>query len=59
MAGNEEGLLGLAFSSTFADNGRFYVYYSAAKPRRSVLSRFETGADGAGRRRIPRRSSWR
>ena len=46
--GNEEGLLGLAFSPTFADNGRFYVYYTAAKPRRSVLSRFETGADGLG-----------
>ena len=46
--GNEEGLLGLAFSPTFADNGRFYVYYSAANPRRSVLARFETGANGLG-----------
>ena len=44
--GNEEGLLGLAFSPMFADNGRFYVYYSATKPRRSVLSRFEIGPDG-------------
>ena len=44
--GNEEGLLGLAFSPMFADSGRFYVYYSATKPRRSVLSRFETRADG-------------
>ena len=42
--GNEEGLLGLAF----AGNGRFYAYYSAASPRRSVLSRFETGSDGLG-----------
>ncbi len=46
--GNEEGLLGLAFSPAFVDNGRFYVYYSAASPRRSVLSRFTTGADGLG-----------
>ena len=44
--GNEEGLLGLAFSPRFADNGRFYVYYSAASPRRSVLSRFEVRPDG-------------
>ena len=46
--GNEEGMLGLAFDPGFADNGRFYVYYSAASPRRSVLSRFETGSDGLG-----------
>ena len=46
--GNEEGMLGLAFDPGFAANGRFYVYYSAASPRRSVLSRFETGSDGLG-----------
>lgn len=46
--GNEEGLLGLAFDPGFAGNGRFYVYYSAASPRRSVLSRFHTGSDGLG-----------
>ena len=39
-AGREEGLLGMAFAPDFADNGHFYVYYSAADPRRSVLSRF-------------------
>ncbi len=46
--GNEEGMLGLAFDPRFTANGRFYVYYSAASPRRSVLSRFETGSDGLG-----------
>ena len=45
--GNEEGLLGLAFDPDFRANGYFYVYYSAASPRRSVLSRFSVRADGA------------
>jgi glucose/arabinose dehydrogenase len=39
-SGNEEGLLGLAFDPQFQDSGHFYVYYSAAGPRRSILSRF-------------------
>ncbi len=38
--GAEEGLLGLAFDPNFAQNGYFYVYYSASPPRRSVVSRF-------------------
>jgi glucose/arabinose dehydrogenase len=38
--GNEEGLLGLAFDPDYQGNGYFYVYYSAAEPTRSVLSRF-------------------
>ena len=45
-AGNEEGLLGLAFDPEFDANGHFYVYYSAAGPRRSVVSRF-TADDSA------------
>lgn len=40
MGGNEEGLLGLAFAPDYQQNGYFYVYYSAADPRRSVISRF-------------------
>ena len=38
--GNEEGLLGLAFDPKFASNGYFYVYYSGANPRSSIISRF-------------------
>ena len=38
--GNEEGLLGLAFDPDYQENGYCYVYYSAADPSRSVLSRF-------------------
>ena len=38
--GNEEGLLGLVFDPDYQGNGYFYVYYSAADPSRSVLSRF-------------------
>ncbi|MDA1280663.1 MAG: PQQ-dependent sugar dehydrogenase, partial [Chloroflexi bacterium] len=43
--GNEEGLLGLAFHPAYASNGYFFVYYSAANPRRSVLSRFTVSAN--------------
>ena len=46
-AGNEEGLLGLAFDPAYARNGFFYVYYSAASPRRSVISRFRAPGEGA------------
>ena len=47
--GNEEGLLGLAFDPDFATNGHFYVYYSAAGPRRSVVSRFSVSQDDPNR----------
>ena len=48
-AGNEEGLLGLAFDPAYVENGYFYVYYSAARPRRSVISRFSVSPGNPNR----------
>ena len=48
-SGNEEGLLGLAFDPAFAENGYFYVNYTASGPRRTVVSRFSVDADDSGR----------
>lgn len=38
--GNEEGLLSVALDPGFGSNGYLWTHYSAAGPRRSVLSRF-------------------
>ena len=43
--GGEEGLTGLAFHPDYAANGRFFVYYTAADPLRTVLSEFARSAD--------------
>ncbi len=43
---NEEGLLSVALDPSFGANGHVWAYYSAANPRRSVLSRF-TRSGGA------------
>ncbi|MBX3720281.1 MAG: PQQ-dependent sugar dehydrogenase [Turneriella sp.] len=49
----EEGLLGLAFSPDFANSGAYYVYYSAAKPRRTIVARLDiTGKAGPGSNRV-------
>jgi hypothetical protein len=42
--GNEEGFLGLAFHPDYENNGFFYVNYTAASPRRTVISRFQVSA---------------
>lgn len=46
---NEEGLLGLAFHPDFADNGYFYIYYSATGPRRSVVARYQVDPNDPNR----------
>lgn len=38
---NEMGLLGVAFHPDYATNGYLYVDYTADRPRRTVISRFE------------------
>jgi hypothetical protein len=40
----EAGCLGLTFDPDYARNGYFYVYYTAADPRRVVVSRFSVSA---------------
>ena len=45
--GNEEGLLGFAFAPDYASSGRFFVYYTAGRPRRSVLARYEAHGGAA------------
>lgn len=44
-SGGEEGLLGLAFAPYFESSRAFYVYYTAGKPRRSVIARYEAHSD--------------
>ncbi len=39
--GQEMGLLGLAFHPDYKDNGYFYVNYTAARPRRTVIARYQ------------------
>ena len=41
----ESGFLGLAFDPAFAQNRRFYIYYTAPAPRRVVLASYTVMAD--------------
>lgn len=47
--GNEQGLLGLAFSPDFRESGIFYIHYTGRPDGRTVLSRFRL-RDGDPRR---------
>ncbi len=40
----EEGLLGLAFHPHYAQNGYFFVNYTARSPRRTVVARYSVSA---------------
>jgi len=49
-SGNEQGLLGLAFHPNYANNGYFFVDYTASGTNRTVISRFrisQTNPDSA------------
>ncbi len=48
-SGNEEGLLGLAFHPDFETNGFFYVNYTAASPRRTVIARYHLSANDSNK----------
>ena len=48
-AGNEEGLLGLAFHPHFRNNGYFYVNYTASGPDRTVIARYRADPRQPGR----------
>ncbi|WP_218082917.1 PQQ-dependent sugar dehydrogenase [Anthocerotibacter panamensis] len=41
LAGGELGLLGLAFHPDYAQNGYFYLNYTADNPRRTVIARYQ------------------
>jgi len=44
LAGGERGLLGLAFHPDYANNGRFFVYYTRTGDGATVVSRFAVSA---------------
>lgn len=44
--GNEQGLLGLAFHPDFEDNGRFFVYYTAAADGANTVAEYRASASG-------------
>ena len=45
ITNDEEGLLSLAFHPNYEKNSELFVWYSAQKPKRSVLSRFIKNKD--------------
>ena len=46
---DEEGLLGMAFHPEFKKNGKFYAFYSAHNPLRSIVSEFRVSKSNPNR----------
>jgi hypothetical protein len=44
-SGNERGLLGLAFHPRYAQNGRFFVYYTRLSDGASIIERYNVSAN--------------
>ena len=45
----EEGLVGFAFHPKFAENGKFYLYYTQQEPKRARLSEMRVSKDDASK----------
>jgi hypothetical protein len=45
LSGGERGLLGLTFDSSYASNGRFYVFYTSKPAGEITISRFNVSSD--------------
>ena len=45
LSGGERGLLGLAFDSSYASNGLFYVYYTSQPAGDITIARYSVSAD--------------
>ena len=48
-AGNEEGLLGLAFHPNYKENGFFFVYYSSIGGPKSIIARYTVSDTNANK----------
>ncbi|MCF8412500.1 MAG: PQQ-dependent sugar dehydrogenase, partial [Melioribacteraceae bacterium] len=47
LFGGEQGLLGLAFHPDYKNNGYFFINYTVANPRRTIISRFRVEQSNA------------
>lgn len=45
LSGGEQGLLGLAFHPNYAENRRFFVFFTPGSPRRNVVAEYRASDD--------------